>query len=82
MSVIHPPNAGPIAGATTTATPYRANAPPRLAGSKVSVRIACSLGASPPPPIPWQTRLISRTSRLGAIPQKKLLIVNRATHPM
>ena len=46
-SVIHPPRAGPMAGATTTATPYRAKAAPRLAGGNVSVRMACSLGASP-----------------------------------
>ncbi len=81
-SVIHPPRAGPMAGATTTATPYRAKAAPRLGPGNVSVRIACSLGASPPPPIPCVTRASSRTIRLGAIPQKNELIVNSATQPM
>jgi hypothetical protein len=52
LSVMNPPRVGPIAGARTTAIPYTAIAMPRLAGGNVSARMACSLGPSPPPPIP------------------------------
>jgi len=45
-----------MAGATTTAIPYTAKAWPRLLTGKVSARMACSLGASPPPPTPCSTR--------------------------
>jgi quinol monooxygenase YgiN len=47
---------GPMAGASTTAIPYTANAMPRLAGGNVSARIACSLGPRPPPPAPCRMR--------------------------
>jgi hypothetical protein len=79
LSVIHPPKVGPIAGASTTAIPYTANAMPRCLGGNVSARIACSLGCSPPPPTPCSTRKkISKPSE-GANPQRQELIVKSAT---
>jgi hypothetical protein len=44
----------------------------------VSTSIDCSTGASPPPPIPWNTRAMTRVVRLGAIPQTNEEIVNNA----
>ncbi len=82
LSVIHPPRVGPMAGAVTTAMPYTAKAMPRLAGANVSARMACSLGCKPPPPAPCSTRQMMSVARLGASPQKKELMVNRATQPM
>src|ERR1700722_777595 len=82
LSVIHPPSVGPIAGANTTAMPYTAKAMPRLLGSKVSARIACSLGCSPPPPAPCKIRQIISVVRLGASPQRNELIVNSSTQDM
>ena len=82
LSVIQPPSVGPIAGASTTAMPYTANAMPRLRGSKVSARIACSLGCRPPPPAPCNTRQIINVARFGASPQRNELIVNNATQDM
>ena len=37
---------------TMTTTPYAAKAAPRLAGGNVSTIMDCSMGASPPPPMP------------------------------
>jgi hypothetical protein len=82
LSVIHPPSVGPMAGANTTAIPYTANAMPRFLGSKVSARIACSLGCNPPPPAPCKMRKIISMVRLGAMPQRNELIVNSATQDM
>src|SRR5208283_5329088 len=81
LSVIHPPRVGPIAGAVTTAIPYTAKAMPRLAGGKVSARIACSLGCNPPPPAPCRMRQMIRVARFGASPHRNELTVNRATQP-
>ena len=77
-----PPSVGPMAGASTTAMPYTANAMPRLRGSKVSARIACSLGARPPPPRPCSTRKKMSSPRLGATPQRNELMVKSATQIM
>src|SRR5580704_2442431 len=55
--------------------PYRANAKPRWCGGKVSARIACAIGCSPPPPAPWSTRKRRRKPRLGAKPQSRELTV-------
>src|SRR5208283_598629 len=66
LSVIHPPRVGPIAGAVTTAMP-------RLAGGKVSARIACSLGCNPPPPAPCRMRQMIRVARFGASPHRNEL---------
>src|ERR1700743_2720454 len=79
LSVIHPPSVGPIAGATTTAIPQIANAIPKYSFGKVSANIDCSLGASPPPPAPCNTRKISSAVKLGASPQSSELTVNTAT---
>ena len=53
-----------------------------LGGAKVSARMDCSLGASPPPPNPCNTRKKSSQPRLGATPHRSELIVNSATHDM
>src|SRR5258708_25872486 len=82
LSVIHPPNHGPMVGATTTASPYTANAMPRFSSENVSFRIACWLGCSPPPPTPCRIRKITSTPRLGANPHKNELTHNNATHDM
>jgi hypothetical protein len=52
---------------------------PRLAGEKVSARIDCSVGASPPPPTPCRTRKKMSAPRFGATPQRNELMVKRAT---
>ena len=79
---MYPPSVGPMAGANTTASPYIAKPIPRCRGSKVSARIPCSLGASPPPPIPWSTRKKISEWRFGAKPQRKLLMVKSTTQDM
>src|SRR6185295_18785591 len=65
LSVIHPPSGGPTAGAVTIAMLYRAKAAGRFAAGKVSTRMACSTGASPPPPMPCNMRKKIRRPRLG-----------------
>ena len=60
-----------MAGATTTAMPYIANAMPRLAGGNVSARMACSLGCKPPPPVPCRMRKKISMARFGARPHRK-----------
>ena len=82
LSVIQPPKVGPIAGAATTAMPYSANACPRCSTGKVSARIACSLGASPPPPIPCRIRARIKIGREGASPHNNEQPVNSTTHVM
>ena len=82
LSVIHPPSVGPIAGATTTAMPYSANACPRFSIGNVSARIACSLGASPPPPIPCRMRVNTSIGSVRANPQSIEQTVNSATQVM
>src|SRR5579864_6101071 len=82
LSVIQPPRVGPIAGATTTAMPYKEKAMPRFSTEKVSARIACSDGCKPPPPTPCRTRATMSIGRLVAIPQKKEQTVNNMTQVM
>lgn len=79
LSVMNPPSVGPMAGARTTAIPYVANAIPRFCGGNVSARIACSLGARPPPPIPCKTRQKISVPNDGATPHRNELVVNSAT---
>ncbi len=59
-----------------------ANPVARWAGGNVSTRMACSLGASPPPAMPWSTRKAISHGSDGARPHSTLLSVNRATQPM
>ncbi len=76
--MIHPPNVGPRAGATSAVTPYSANAAPRSRGGKESAMIACDIGCRPPPPAPWSTLATSRIGKLGASPQSIELAVKSA----
>ena len=69
--MIQPPSVGPIEGAKIAVTPYKEKASPRRRGGKVSARMACAIGCRPPPPPPWITRAISKTPRLGAMPQSE-----------
>ena len=55
---------------------------PDIDAEPISASIACSLGAKPPPPIPCSTLNSRRNSREGAMPHRKLLTVNKATHIM
>ena len=80
--MIQPPRLGPRVGATTTETPYRAKAPARFAGEKVSVMIDCSLAARPPPPRPCNTRKKIGAGRLVAMPHSIDAAVNTATEIM
>src|SRR5689334_22654833 len=78
-SVSHPPSTGPAAGAVTTVMPYNANASARFSGGKVSAKIDCSVGASPPPPTPCNARANSIVVREVDIAHSTLLPVNSAT---
>src|SRR6202008_4854042 len=78
--VIQPPNVGPMAGPQITVIPYKAKANPRFSGGKVSARIACVIGCSPPPKAPCSTRKKSSSPRLGATTHKNELTVKKATH--
>ncbi len=71
-----------MTGATTTAMAYTENAWPRFSGANVSAKIACSVGASPPPPRPCRTRKKTSTGRLGARPHISELTPNSTTHVM
>src|SRR5713226_792521 len=71
-----------MVGATTTATPYTARPIPSLFAGKLSRRIACSLGWSPPPPAPCRIRNTTSMPRLGASPHRNELNVNSATQSM
>ena len=66
----------------TTATPYMAKAMLRFSGGKVSARMDCSLGWSPPPAAPWTTRKKTSMGRVGAKPQSSEAMVNRKTQLM
>ena len=78
LSVITPPSVGPNTGPQTTTKAKAANAMPRCCGGKVSASIDCSTGASPPPPMPWNTRARISMVRFGAIPQSSDEIANNA----
>src|SRR5215471_3672600 len=66
-----------MVGATTAVMPYKAKAKPRFSGGKVSARIACAIGWSPPPPAPWRARKKISTPRPGAEPHNTELTVKR-----
>ena len=80
--MIQPPRVGPIVGAMMAVMPYSANAKPRFSGGKVSARMACAIGCSPPPPAPCSTRKKRRSPRLGANPQSKELTVKMPRQAM
>lgn len=75
--MIHPASVGPIAGAKIAVAPYAEKARPRLSGGKLSARIACANGFSPPPPIPCSTRDTNKTPRSGAMAQTNELSVKK-----
>jgi hypothetical protein len=56
-------------------TPYSEKAHPRFSGEKLSPKMACAIGCKPPPNAPCKTRNKRRNPRLGAIPQRKELVV-------
>src|SRR3954466_11126143 len=62
-------------------SPQKPIALPRSLGGKLSIRMACDKGWSPPPVAPWITRKTIRNGRFGAKPQKKDAIVNPNTEP-
>src|SRR5205823_1016068 len=43
---------------------------------KISHMIACAIGMIGPPPSPWSTRIATRNSRFGAIPDRNELVAN------
>ena len=49
---------------------------PRFSGGKLSVRIACPTGCSPPPVAPCSARSRIRVGRLGASPQSSDVTLN------
>src|SRR5208282_1725828 len=71
-----------MVGAMMAVMPYNANAKPLCCGGKVSARMACAMGCSPPPPAPCNTRKRRRNPRLGAMPQSKELTVNTVKQAM
>ena len=82
LSVIQPPNVGPMMGATTMPMPYTAIAMPCLVRGKLSTRMAWEMGCRPPPPAPWRIRKKISRGRFGAKPQRKELMVKMMTQPM
>ena len=60
-----------MTGATTTPSPKSALAAPCLLGGKLSIRMACEMGASPPPPRPWMMRMVSSMGKLTESPQSR-----------
>src|SRR5580704_3531733 len=71
-----------MVGAMIAVIPYSANARPRFCGGKVSARMACAMGWSPPPPAPWITRKRSSMFRLVALPQRTEAVVNMKMQKM
>ena len=65
-------------GATTTPMPKTAIAMPRLAGGKLSMRIACDKGCSAPPAAPCTTRAKTRKPSVVAAPQAAEASVKKA----
>src|SRR2546427_12537395 len=55
--------------------PHTAMAVPRCRSGKISHMIACAIGMTGPPPSPWATRMATRNSRFGAIPERNELTV-------
>jgi hypothetical protein len=74
--MIHPPTVGPRIGAIMMPPPQTAMAVPRMLSGKISHIIACAIGMTGPPPRPWSTRMATRNSRLGAMPDRNELVVN------
>ena len=46
-------------------------AKPRLAGGKLSIKMACEMGCNAPPPAPCTMEAMIRKVRFGASPQAK-----------
>ncbi len=42
--------------------------------------VAWAIGMTGPPPSPWSTRIATRNSRLGAMPERKELTVKIVVH--
>ncbi len=78
--MIQPPSVGPIEGASTVTSAYTLNATPRFFGSNESAMMACAIGCRPPPAKPCSTRKTSSNGSVGAIPHRKLEIVNSVMH--
>jgi hypothetical protein len=55
--------------------PQTAMAVPRSFSGKISHMIACAIGITGPPPSPCRTRMSTRNSRLGAMPERNELAV-------
>ena len=55
--------------------PQTAMAVPRMLSGKISHMMACAIGMTGPPPSPWSTRMATRNSRFGAIPERNELVV-------
>ena len=56
-------------------TPHTAMAVPRCRSGKISHMMACAIGMTGPPPRPWSTRMATRNSRFGAMPDRNELAV-------
>ena len=57
-------------------------ATPRLAGGKLSIKIACEMGCNAPPPAPCTMEAKIRKDRFGAAPQAKEATVKMPTQTM
>ena len=55
-------------------TPHTAIAVPRCRSGKISHMIACAIGMIGPPPSPCSTRIATRNSRFGAMPERNELV--------
>ncbi|CAG6390865.1 hypothetical protein SCOCK_10334 [Actinacidiphila cocklensis] len=78
---ISPPRNGPIAGASTTATPSRAITRPSLPGPTAWPRTVCPAGTSSPAVSPCRTRRPMRTSIDGAAAHSAEITVKAASAP-
>src|SRR5262245_3731821 len=58
-------------------TPHTAIAVPRSRSGKISHMMAWAIGMTGPPPNPWSMRMATRNSRVGAMPERNELAVNR-----
>jgi len=75
----HPPSHGPIVGATTTATPYTANAMPRFSTGKRIVQDRLLAGLQSAAADSLKNSQKDQSAEARASPQKNELTVNNAT---